>query len=92
MTAAMEQRMIDAIHAATTSAATGMDAGKILADGGWAVFPVPVAHDPEKCAACLPVFGKRGSACHGKHDQGPRAMTYAKASTDRWQWLPRRWR
>ena len=73
--------MIETLSVAARTA-SGLDAGLILAGGGWAVFPVPVAHDPDGCQTCMPVFRRRGSVCAGKHDQGLRALSYRDATLD----------
>ena len=64
----------------------GMAAGRVLAEAGWAVFPVPLAHPGGSCDTCRFVYEKKGRECHGKHDQGPRAAIYAQATTDADAW------
>ena len=79
------QNLVRSLYAAQLLP-TGADAGALLAVGGWAVFPVPEAHDPVGCQSCEWIHSKRGTWCQGKSDQGPDAMSYKNASTDESQW------
>ena len=72
-------RLIEALTDAG-GASSGVEAGLALAAGGWAVFPVPVAHDPALCRVCRPLLERRGAVCSGKHDQGAGALSYRHAT------------
>lgn len=63
----------------------GVEAGDLLASHGWAVFPVPVAHERDTCPACRSLPAER--VCRGKHDQARGALDYRAATLapDEWR-------